>query len=65
MKHPYTFGVTGNEEFPQYDQVLTDKSENGNSQTLDYIFEVFLDKNDEQERENKVKNILIIIFRKN
>jgi endonuclease/exonuclease/phosphatase family metal-dependent hydrolase len=39
-KHPYTYGITGEISGKQYDRVLTDRSDQGNSQTLDYIFEI-------------------------
>ena len=39
-KHPYTYGKTGEISGKKYDQVLTDKGDHGNMQTLDYIFEI-------------------------
>jgi endonuclease/exonuclease/phosphatase family metal-dependent hydrolase len=49
-KHPFTYGVTGSESQPQYDTALVDKGDYNCEQTIDYMFEIFIDKKDEEEQ---------------
>jgi hypothetical protein len=56
--HPFTYGVTGDENNPQYDMTLTDKEDLGCNQTLDYIFEVYLN-NEDLENSTSNKKLFI------
>jgi len=56
-KHPYTYGKTGVIAGKKYDQVLTDKGDHGNLQTLDYIFEISKKKSEHSKSTENVEDL--------
>lgn len=63
--HLYTFGYNG-EHLIHYDQVLTDKDDYGSFQTLDYIFEIFVEQNNILKKNYSSQNDeLTLSIRKN
>jgi endonuclease/exonuclease/phosphatase family metal-dependent hydrolase len=58
-EHPYTYGITAEGYGSPYDQVLTDKSDIENPQTLDYMFEIYINNKDEEKSlENKKLEVI-------
>ena len=62
--HPVTYAIDAGDNQHLYDNVLTAKEDIKSEQCLDYIFEVFIDKND-KENKMKVNNTTNINITKN